>query len=217
MADIFREVDEALREDKARALWNRYRNWIVGVALTIVLATATFVWWQNWTQSRNQNQTAALEAARVTGLQDAGAGADAMSGLAVEASGGRAVLARFYEAGLLAEAGDRQGAALAYQALSEEGGLSAPWGDLARLLAGLHGLEAGDDPEDIRDRIGPLADGDGPWRYSAREILALVDLRAGLTADAADAFRQLAEDPVAPADMRERADELVRALEGRGP
>ena len=216
MADIFREVDEALREDRAKALWTRYRNWIVGVALTVVLTTAAFVWWQNWTQSRNQSQTAALEVARVAGIQDAGAGADAMAGVAVDASGGRAVLARFYEAGLLAEAGDRQGAALAYQALADDAGLSAPWDDLAQLLAGLHGLEAGDAPQDIRERISPLADGNGPWRYSAREILALVDLRDGLTSEAGEAFRRLADDPIAPPDMRERADELARALEGVG-
>ncbi len=216
MADIFREVDEALREDRAKALWTRYRNWIVGVASAVVLTTAAFVWWQNWTQSRSQSQTVALEVARVAGIQDAFAGADAMAGVALEASGGRALMARFYEAGLLANAGDRQGAALAYQALADDGSVSAPWNDLALLLAGLHGLEAGDSPADVRERIGPLADGNGPWRYSAREILALVDLRDGLMADAAEAFRRLADDPIAPPDMRERADELVRALESPG-
>ena len=216
MADIFREVDEALREDRAKVLWKRYGNWIVGIAAAIILTTAAFVWWQNWTQSRNQDQTAALEVARIAGLQEAFAGADAMAGVAVDASGGRALLARFYEAGLLAEAGDRQGAALAYQALADEESLSAPWDGLAQLLAGLHGLEAGDAPDDVRARLTPLADGDGPWRYSAREILALVDLRDGLTAEAAAAFRQLADDPIAPPDLRERADELTRALDALG-
>ncbi len=39
MADIFREVDEEVRRDKAAEFWKKYQNWIIGAAVLIILAT----------------------------------------------------------------------------------------------------------------------------------------------------------------------------------
>ncbi|MDB5641378.1 MAG: hypothetical protein JWN07_695, partial [Hyphomicrobiales bacterium] len=37
MADIFREIDEELRRDKAAKVWDRYQKPIVALAVLIVL------------------------------------------------------------------------------------------------------------------------------------------------------------------------------------
>ena len=46
MADIFREVDEEVRRDKALEFWSKYQNYLIGLAIVIVLATAG---WRLWT------------------------------------------------------------------------------------------------------------------------------------------------------------------------
>lgn len=38
MADIFREIDEEIRQDRALAVWNKYQNVIIAVAVLIVVA-----------------------------------------------------------------------------------------------------------------------------------------------------------------------------------
>lgn len=38
MADIFREVDEEVRQDQALAFWNKYQDLIIAVAAIVVIA-----------------------------------------------------------------------------------------------------------------------------------------------------------------------------------
>ena len=42
MSDIFREVDEDVRRDKAAEFWAKYQNYILGAAALLVLATAGY-------------------------------------------------------------------------------------------------------------------------------------------------------------------------------
>ena len=45
MADIFQEVDEDLRRDRATALWRKYGIYVLGVAIALVAGTAA---WSGW-------------------------------------------------------------------------------------------------------------------------------------------------------------------------
>ena len=49
---FIREVNEELRQDQARALWDRYGAILIGIAVAIVLATASYVAWDYWNRSR---------------------------------------------------------------------------------------------------------------------------------------------------------------------
>ena len=42
MSDIFQEVDEDVRRDKAIEYWNKNQNKIIAVCVAIILATAGF-------------------------------------------------------------------------------------------------------------------------------------------------------------------------------
>ena len=127
MVDIFDEVDEELRADKAQAVLKQYGGLILAAAFAVVLAVAgwqTWQWWQN-----RQDQAAAghfLAAMRIAdnlsptpGLSapDNAATAEkralALTGFASVAADGPAgyrALARLREAGLKADAGDLPGA-----------------------------------------------------------------------------------------------------------
>jgi hypothetical protein len=48
-----------------------------------------------------------------------------------------------------------------------------------------------------------------PWRFTARELRALLAARTGDTAGARTLFQQLADDNGAPAGLRVRAAELA--------
>jgi hypothetical protein len=61
----------------------------------------------------------------------------------------------------------------------------------------------------------PLAVESSPWRHSAREILALVAVRRGDAAKAADLYRKIADDQAAPQGLRARAAEMLAAVGGR--
>ena len=70
------------------------------------------------------------------------------------------------------------------------------------------------DPQTLIDRVQPLTQASDPWRHSAREISALLLRREGDMTRAGQLFKELADDPTAPAGIRARAAELA-AITGK--
>ncbi|MEM9682571.1 MAG: tetratricopeptide repeat protein [Pseudomonadota bacterium] len=212
MADIFQEVEEELRRDKAAQYWTRYGRYIIAAVVLIVVATGTYV---GWTEYRLQQQTSYGErfavAMSLIQEQKPGEAIDALGALAEDASTGYATLARFRAAGLKMEQGDRNGAAAIYDAIAKDGSVDSLYAQLANLYFVLGMLDTGD-YVDLTDRLTPLLADDSPWRFSARELAALLELQKGDTAKANEYYTTLADDPQTPTGARARAAEMLRAL-----
>ncbi|NNG02690.1 MAG: tetratricopeptide repeat protein [Inquilinus sp.] len=208
MADIFREVDEALKEDKAKVLWQRYGSAAIAIVVLVVLATGGYVFWQDYSLRRDQERTAALMAAVELADAERSAAVDALERLADEAGDRQGLLARLHGAALLAEAGDTAAAVAAYRELADDRSVAAPWRDLGRFLAVLHDLESGD-RNALTEELAPLMVEESPWRHSARELEGLIALRAGDSARAREIFSALADDPQTPGRQRQRAQALA--------
>ena len=212
MSDIFREIDEELRRDNFAKLWERYGQYVVGLAVIIVLATAGTVGWREY-QARVQRAesiryAAAVELAQKNELARA---ADDFAALARTSGGGQATLARLQEAALRARAGDEAAAIAAYKAIAGDSSVDTVYRDLATLLAALHEMHSGD-PKAIIGEITRLTGPGNPWRPSALEITALAHLRAGERNEARDIYKSLADDLTAPQGLRARAAEMSAAL-----
>jgi hypothetical protein len=54
MSDIFKEVDEDLRREQVRKLWDRYGPYVIGLAILIVVATAGYRGWEYWQERQAQ-------------------------------------------------------------------------------------------------------------------------------------------------------------------
>lgn len=221
--DIFREVDEELRRDRLEKLWRRHGWIVVVVVVAIIAGTAGWVAWQRWQESRKIALTTELvttleraEAAVGPGGGQGGdaakAVADALALFADKAGSGQSTIARFHEAGLRARQGDREAALRLYDALATGNGLPM-YRDLATVLGVLHRMDGGD-PVQLQGRLAPLTADGNPWRFTARELTALLSVQGGDRARARDLFQKLADDPAAPSGVRGRAAELA-ALYGR--
>jgi hypothetical protein len=212
MSDIFREIDEELRRENFAKLWERYGQYVVGLAVIIVLATAGAVGWREY-QARIQRAdsiryAAAVELAQKNELARA---ADDFAALARNSGGGQATLARLQEAALRARGGDEAAAIAAYKAVAQDGSVDKIYRDLATLLAALHEMHSAD-PKAIIAEIAGLTGPDNAWRPSALEITALAHLRAGERNEARDIYKGLADDLTAPQGLRARAAEMSAAL-----
>jgi hypothetical protein len=212
MSEIFREIDEELRRDNYAKLWARYGHYLVGLVVLIIVATAAVVGWRGY-QARQQRAesvgyAAALDLAKKGQRAPA---ADAFALLAREGGAGVAALARLQEAALRAQSGDEQAAAAAYKALAADVSVDVSYRDLAALLLGFQDLKGADPKVAIAD-VAPLTAPTNPWRFSALEITALADLRAGDRAAARTLYKQLADDLAAPSGLRARAAEMSAAL-----
>lgn len=212
LADIFQEVDEELRRDKAAEYWARYGRYGIAAVVFVVVATASYVGWKEY---RLQQQTAygerfavALSLIQEKKPDDA---LNALGGLAEDASAGYATLARFRAASVKTGEGDTAGAAEIYDAIAKDGDVDPIYASLANLYYILNTLQTGE-PSDLRKRLEPLAAADSPWRFSAQELMALVALRTGDETKAREDYTKLADDPETPAGARARAAEMLRAL-----
>ena len=220
MVDIFDEVDEELRADRAQQLLKRYGGLIVVAALVIVLAAAGWQGWR-WYEAR-QDQAAALEylfAMNLTETTAAGnsdakrnAGVAALASLAARAPQGYATLALLREAALKADAGDLRGAAVLWDRVSADTSVDPLLRDLASLLWAQHELDTGD-PSMVEARLKALAGPDNPWRALADEQIALLDLREGRLEQAKAALRRLTQDATTPAGVRGRASALLGRID----
>lgn len=214
MADIFQEVDEDLRRDKALAFWKKYQNHIIGFAIIAVVATAGFSGWRYYKQQKIEaNGAAYLQAMQVL-EKDPKAAAAQFEALAKD-GGGFAVLARFQQANQALKDGDKPKAAAQFAAIAHDGAVDKALKDLAAVLGGLAWLDAGK-AEDAAKLVEPLT-GDGePYRYSALEIQAQAALAGGDRAKAKKIYeqlKQLSALPNAPQGVSARAQIMLERLQ----
>ena len=208
MSDIFREVDEDLRRDRMERLYKRYGGVVLAAALAIVAGTGGYTAWRNWQQSQHQQETAALAAALSQAGQGADKGVEALASFAAKADPGMAGLAQLNAAALLIREGKTAEAIAVYDKLAANGSVGPVYRDLASLLSVMHQLGSGD-PAQLQARLQPLTAETSPWRFSAREMSAVLAARAGDKDKARTLFQQLADDSQAPAGVRSRAADLA--------
>jgi hypothetical protein len=214
LPDIFDEVQEELRAEKARQLGVRYGGMLAGLALLVLVGIGGWQGWQ-WYQEREATRVAAqfLEvhrAAEASGA-DLKAAGNRFAAIAAEAPEGYRVLASLRAAALKAETGDRDAALALWNQISADNAAPQIYRDLASLMWALHGIDT-QDPAQLSARLAPLAQPGGAWTASARELQALVALRKGETADARRDLTALANDVTAPRGLRERAGKLAAGL-----
>ena len=206
MADIFDEIDEELKQDRAKAVWLRYGKYVAAAAAAVVLGVGASQGFSAWKQS--QAETAANAYHQALAADDA---VIALQGELAGLSDGYAVLARFRIAAGKAEAGDAAGAEADYLAIAADAGLSALYRDAAILLSAMNAPDTAK-PADLQDRLAPLADGTGPWRPLALELSAALDLKAGDREAALAKLESIIEMEETPAELRQRAAQLAEVL-----
>lgn len=216
MSDIFREVDEDIRQEKYRRLWNRFGLWIIGFAVLIVVGTAGyrgFLYWQE-TQSEASGDRFfdAVELSEAKNYQDAAAIYKELE----SSVGGYPALARFRAATDLASSGEATQALAAFDALSNDGSLMQALRDMAALRAGYLAVDTQDYPG-VADRVERLTGDTSPFRAAARELLALSAWKNGDIKTAQSWITALEEDQETPVEVSRRIsilNDVIRAANG---
>ena len=176
MADIFSEVDEGLRQDRATDLWKKWGPFVIGAAALLVAAVA--VWeYMKWTRAQAiesvaQEYSSAMDALEGEDLATAQA---AFSRIA-DGEGGYATIAGHMAASIAQSQGDE---AAAIQHLQQ---VSAQTDNVYSELAILKSAYLQADTVTISELetiVAPLMSGSGPTDALARELLAAKALSDG--------------------------------------
>lgn len=215
MSDIFQEVDEEVRRDKAVEFWAKYQNVILAIALLIVAATGGFRYWQY--RQVQAAQAAGAEFQNAIKLESDGKTDEAKAALdklQKDAPAGYGKLSRFIDAGLELKKDPKAGIA-AYDALGADAGLDPLLRDTARLRAALARLNAGE-TDAAKAALEPLS-GAGPFRNTARLALASLAIAAKDWEGARKRLVEVSIDAEAPQADRTTAQTLLGLVGSQAP
>ena len=210
MSEFFDEVDEEVRREQLKKLWERYSGLIVGGAILIVAAVGGWRGYQYWQSQLAAEAGASFEVAAK--LADDGKHAEAEAAfakLASTAPSGYRTLARL-RAAAETEQRDKQVAIKLYDDIAVDSSVGVNERDLAQLRAA--GLLVDTAPyADIKQRLEPLAAQERAFHHSARELLAISAWRSNDSTAARQWIDLITTDSDTPATLRTRI-EALRAL-----
>jgi hypothetical protein len=215
VSDIFQEVDEEVRREQLQKLWERYQNFVFAGIFLILAGVGGWLGYQRYEEKRAAETGTAFEVAQT--LDQDGKAAEAETAYAKVVTEGTASyrdLARVRQAAELAQRDPKLGIA-AYEKIADDTSVDPAWRDLAGLRAGSLYIDAGSFNE-ARSRLDPLASEGRPYRYTARELLALGAWRAGDTAGAKRWFDLIVTDIQTPPATRQRVQTLSALVAAGG-
>lgn len=214
MGDIFREIDEELRQERFERLWQRYGKVIIGTAVAIVVAVGGFKAFQHYQLKQRETHSAQYASASKFLSEGKSTEAEALfSNLNEDAGSGYAVLSRFQQAAIKADAGDLLGAVKLYDQITRDNGVDKSLRDAAVIFSISRQLDIGEiDRAKLGSRLKPLISEKGPWRHSALELSGLLALQAGDLLGARELFAKISDDPEASNNMRTRASQILAVI-----
>lgn len=211
MSELFNEVDEDLRRDQLRRIWEKYSLLIILVAILIVGGVGGWRGYAYLEAKKAAEAGAAFDkAAELSEQNKPGEAEAAFTKLAAEAPAGYRNLARLRAAGEAAKR-DPAAAVKLYDAVIADATVGAPEKDLARVRSGALLLETAA-YDQLVARLTAATEATGTYRHTARELLALAAWKAGNAAETRKWVDTLSNDAETPASIRTRAESLQALL-----
>jgi hypothetical protein len=215
VADIFHEVDEEVRREQLKKLWDRYSIYLIAAAVLIVAGIGAWRGYEYWVAKKAAAAGAAFEAALTLSADSKYAEAEAaFTKLAADAPSGYRVLARMRAAGALSQIKPPE-AVKAYDEIAADSSIGTTMQDIAALRAGMLLLDTAS-LGDMRRRLDPLTEPSRSSRHTARELLALSAWRNHDLAAAKRYLDMIATDAESPVGTRARADVLSGLIAAEG-
>jgi hypothetical protein len=214
VADIFHEVDEEVRREQLKRLWDRYSIVLIAAAVLIVAGIGGWRGYEWYIAKKSAEAGAQFEAAITLAEQGKQAEAEAaFAKVAADAPQGYRTLARFRAAA--AAQVKPADAVKAYDAIAADGSLGAIWQDLAAVRAGMLLVDTAPLAE-MQKRLDPLSEPGRIYRHSARELLALSAWKNNDATAAKRYVDMIAADGETPPGTRQRIDVLSALIAANG-
>jgi hypothetical protein len=211
VSELFDEVDEDVRRDQLKKLWDQYSLYIIAGALLIIASVGGWRGYQYLEAKKAVEAGAAFD--KAVELSEANKHTEAeaaFADLAAKAPAGYRVLARLRTAAEIASR-DQQAAAKMFEDIAADRSVGVAEQELARVRAAQLLLETTSYPN-MKTRLEAAAAPGATFRHTARELLALSAWRANDAAAARQWLDLIANDGETPPSLRSRAEALQALL-----
>ena len=211
MSDIFREVDEEVRQEKLLGLWKRYGLYAVVGLVLVIAAIGGWQAYESWRESERREAANRYAGALERADAEPVAALETLEQQATPADDGYGLLAALQAARLRATAGDIEGAVADWEAIRDADDLPRVYRDMAGLLIVQHLFDEAP-AEQLEADLSPLLDPASAVRPAALELSALLALREGDLDTARSRLSELTDDSATPLGLRQRATQLLDSL-----
>jgi hypothetical protein len=215
MTDIFSEIDEDIRKDRAQRIWKRFGKYVIGGAVLLVLGVGGWRVYEGYAESRSAAAGDRFLDAVTLVEEDPQSGIDALDAIAADSPSGYGALSRFRAASTLAQEGGYDEAIAQFRELTSDTSLDPLVRDVASIRLGYLLLDHGS-AADIEGLLLELSDQTHPFSHSAREIRAFAAMKAGNREQALGLFLELVSDFNSPESVRSRARVALDVLASDG-
>ena len=213
---FMREVEDELRSDKVSDFWKKYKYFVIGGAVAIVIGTAGYRFWDSYSQKvagvSGDQFLSAIELSNEGKHDEAIAQLETLS---KEGVGEYPALAQIRLAAEFAKKGETEKAIEAFDKIANDTGFNETLRNVARLRSGLLLVDTGT-YDQVSDRLQSMSETGKSFRHSAREGLGLSAWKHEKYEDALVWFTAIADDQGSPNGIRARAGVMLQLLAGKG-
>jgi hypothetical protein len=211
VSELFDEVNEEVRREQLKKLWDQYSIYIIAGALLIIAGVGGWRGYQYLEAKKAAEVGAAFDKAIELSEQNKHSEAEtAFTDLAAKAPWGYRMLARMRAAAEAATRDPEAGAKM-YDDIAADHSVAAEMQELAKIRAAGLLLEKTSYPNMVA-RLEPLAASGATFRHTARELLALSAWHANDAGAARKWLELIAADGETPPSLRSRAEALQALL-----
>jgi hypothetical protein len=213
VADLFQEIDDELRQDKASRLWKLYGKYFIAAAIIIITSVGGYKFWQQKQLDDGEKASIAYEAALARSASGDFKGAiDQLNEKALGITPGYAALSQMQKANLAMKIKDFEAALITYKDIAENDDYPQSIKEWASFRHAAVRVEKQIDSNASAD-LDKLIATDSPWRFLAKEIKAIKEIEIGNNSEAKAIFSELADDENAPERLRVRAADFLQTLQ----
>ena len=211
MSELFDEVDEEVRREQLKKLWDKYSLFIIAVAILIVAAVGGWRGYQYLEAKKAAAAGDAFNKAVELSEQNKHSEAEtAFSDLVARAPYGYRLLSRFRLAAEI-EKRDPRAAVQMFDELAADRSIGAEQQELARIRAGGILVDTAS-YADMKQRLEADTAPNATFHHVARELLALSAVRANDSSAARQWLDMMSADADTPPSVRSRAEALQALL-----
>ncbi len=208
MADIFAEVDEAMKRERLEKLWAQHGKWLIAAIVAIILGTAGFSGWKSWNTNVQTHQTSLLLQA-----MESDNPAQALEKISGDIRPGLRGIALLSAGGTLITDKNEDRAYAVFRKAAQDTSIPAEFRDLAILMSVRLGARQDTEGKSSTEFLSQLetilANDKSPWRYHA--MLETAVILAHISQDykaAQEHLNVILEAPNLPASLYSKARAL---------
>lgn len=210
---FIREIDEDLKNEKLKKIWDKYGLFIILSVIILVSAAVSIETFKSWNEKRNQEFSNAY--AYALNLQNQGRYAEALDILSNMEKSKRGVysdIAQIQMANIKLEQGKTEEAIAILDNAAKNEDFNPQIREIATIKLASYKLDYAP-TEELQKMLQPFVETQGTWTNVAKELLAMLAIREGDFTKSRELYQQISVAENTPEALKTRALDMLNVLE----